>query len=53
MGIHTIGLLGPPGSPGEKLCDVAFTVSASHNSHTQEMHLMVIHLILEQLDDLA
>src|ERR1043166_4618431 len=53
MGVRTIGLLGSPGSPAEKHCDIAFTTPATHNSHTQKMHLMVIHLILEQLDELG
>lgn len=53
LGVRTIGLLGAPASPAEKLCDVAFTLKASHNAHIQELHLMVIHLILEQLDELS
>jgi D-sedoheptulose 7-phosphate isomerase len=53
ISVRTVGLLGPPGSPAEKLCDIAFTAQATHNAHTQEMHLMAIHLILEQLDELA
>ncbi len=50
LGVTTIGLLGAPGSPAETLCDIAFTPTAAHSAHVQEMHLMVIHLILEQLD---
>ncbi|MBK8271086.1 MAG: SIS domain-containing protein [Planctomycetes bacterium] len=50
MGLTTIGLLGKPGSPAEVHCDIAFTPTASSNAHVQEMHLMAIHLILEQLD---
>ena len=53
LGVKTVGLLGPPGSAAEKLCDAAFTLKTPHNAHTQELHLMVIHLILEQLDELA
>lgn len=50
LGLKTIGLLGKPGSPAEKHCDLAFTPDAPHSAHVQEMHLMAIHLILEQLD---
>lgn len=53
MGCRTIGLLGAPGSPAEHLCDIAFTPTASQSAHIQEMHLMVIHLLLEQLESAA
>jgi D-sedoheptulose 7-phosphate isomerase len=51
-GLTTLGLLGPPGSPAEGLCDLAFTIagSAVQPAHIQEMHLISIHLILERLD---
>lgn len=51
VGVTTIGLLGNPGSPAEALCDVAFTTPASHSSHVQEVHIVVIHLVLEYLDE--
>lgn len=51
-GLVTIGLLGKPGSPAEALCDIAFTSDADHSAHIQELHLLVIHLILEHLDGL-
>ena len=50
LGLTTIGLLGSPGSPAESRCDVALTPSAAHSAHTQEAHLITIHLILEHLD---
>lgn len=50
LGLVTVGLLGPPGSPAEPLCNLAFTTEAAHSAHVQELHLMAIHLILEQLD---
>ena len=50
LGLVTVGLLGQPGSPAQPLCDLAFTTPASRSAHIQELHLMVIHLILEQLD---
>jgi D-sedoheptulose 7-phosphate isomerase len=49
-GLTTIGLLGRPGSPAEALCDIAFTAHVDTSAHVQELHLAVIHLVLEQLD---
>ncbi len=52
-GITTIGLLGPPGSPAERLCDVALTFSpTTAASHVQELQLVFIHMLLERFDDL-
>jgi len=53
LGVVTIGLLGPPGSPAEAHCDVVLTASDMHSSHVQELHLIVTHLLLEHLDGLA
>jgi D-sedoheptulose 7-phosphate isomerase len=53
LGVVTVGLLGPPGSPAEAHCDVVFTASDMHSSHVQELHLIVTHLLLEHLDGLA
>ncbi|MBX3396693.1 MAG: SIS domain-containing protein [Phycisphaerae bacterium] len=50
LGITTIGLLGRPGSAAEHHCDIAMTPDAANGAHIQEMHLMTIHLILEQLE---
>lgn len=50
MKIATVGLLGPPGSPAEALCEIALTGGGMKAPHIQEMHLLAIHLILEQLD---
>ncbi len=50
LDLITIGLLGRPGSPAEGLCDAAFTTEAGAAAHVQEMHLVVIHLLLERLD---
>lgn len=51
VGLTTIGLLGPPGSPAEALCDLALTVRAANSAQIQEIHLLAIHLILEHLDE--
>ncbi len=49
--IVTIGFLGPAGSPAEALCDAAVTVEGSMpSSHVQEMHIVVIHALLERFD---
>ncbi|MCG8403632.1 MAG: SIS domain-containing protein [Phycisphaerales bacterium] len=49
-GLVTVGLLGRPGSPAESDCDIAFTSDAGHSAHIQELHLLIIHLVLEYLD---
>lgn len=53
LGLTNIGFLGKPGSPAESLCDVALTTQASHSAHIQEIHLVVVHLLLEYLDERA
>lgn len=51
--ISTVGLLGPPGSPAEKLCDLALTFPPSvAASHVQELQLVFIHMLLERFDAL-
>jgi len=50
-GIRTIGLLGRAGSPAEGLCDLALTMDGDvATAPIQEMHLVVIHLVLERLE---
>lgn len=52
-GITTIGLLGPPGSPAERLCDLALTFPpTTAASHVQELQLVFIHMLLERFDAL-
>jgi len=53
LGLTNIGFLGQPGSPAEGLCDLALTTQADHSAHIQELHLVVIHLLLEYLDERA
>lgn len=49
--VRTIGLLGPVGSPAEALCDASLTLNEPlPSSHVQEIHIVVIHTVLEQLD---
>jgi D-sedoheptulose 7-phosphate isomerase len=49
-GIKTIGLLGPRESPAERLCDLALTLDDVGPARVQEMHLVVIHMMLEKID---
>lgn len=52
VGVATIGLLGPPGSRAEPLCDSALTFRAAlPSSHVQELHIIVIHAVLQHLDE--
>jgi len=51
IGVTTVGLLGRPDSPAQALCDIALTTPAWHSSHVQEVHIVVMHLILEYLDE--
>ncbi len=48
--LTTIGLLGRPGSPAEAHCDVVFTPATDSSALVQELHLAVIHLVLEAVD---
>jgi len=50
LGIATIGLLGPPGSPAEPHCDQVLTLPGVEPAVVQEAHLIVVHLILERID---
>jgi D-sedoheptulose 7-phosphate isomerase len=49
-GVTTLGLLGPPGSPAEPLCDAALTLPLDNPARIQELHLVVIHALLERLE---
>jgi len=48
--LTTIGLLGRAGSPSEQHCDLAFTPATDSSALVQELHLAVIHLVLEAVD---
>ncbi len=48
--VTTIGLLGPAGSPAEKLCDHALVLGTVPAPRIQELHLLTIHSILEHAD---
>ncbi len=48
--LTTVGLLGRPGSPAEARCDWVFTPVTDSSALVQELHLAVIHLVLEAVD---
>ncbi len=50
IGMRTLGLLGPPDSPAHRLCDLAITVDGHAAARVQELHLLVIHFLLERVD---
>ena len=49
-GVKTIGLLGRSGSPAEAHCDVVFTPATDEPALVQELHLAVIHIVLDAVD---
>jgi D-sedoheptulose 7-phosphate isomerase len=53
IGVSTMGLLGPAGSPAESLCDRVLTLDNVPPPRIQEAHLITIHLILDRIDDAA
>lgn len=51
LSVVAIGLLGATGSPAEALCDAALTVDGPMpSSHVQEIHIVVIHALLQRFD---
>lgn len=48
--LTTIGLLGPAGSPAEKLCDYSLILTGVPAPRIQELHLLTIHCMLEAAD---
>jgi len=50
IGMQTLGLLGPADSPAHDLCDLAITVDGHAAARVQELHLLVIHFLLERID---
>jgi D-sedoheptulose 7-phosphate isomerase len=50
-GMHTVCLSGRDGGPLAKAVDLAITVEASRTSRIQEMHLLILHLLCELLEE--
>ena len=46
-----VGLLGKGGGKAKALCDVALVVDSAMTNHIQEAHQVVLHLILEAIDN--
>jgi D-sedoheptulose 7-phosphate isomerase len=49
-GGKTIGLLGKTGGKAQPLCDLALVVNSQHTAHIQEVHQVILHLLLEAID---
>lgn len=50
MGIKTVGLLGKTGGELKDLVDVAIVVPAEDSGRIQEMHIKIIHTVIETLE---
>ena len=50
-GLHTVALSGRDGGPLAKAVDLAITVEASRTSRIQEMHVLILHLLCELLEE--
>ena len=49
-GAMTVGLLGATGGACLELCDHAIVIPGEDSAHTQEAHLVVVHLVCEALE---
>lgn len=49
-GALTIGLLGKDGGAAKNIVDIALTVPSTKNSHAQEGHLTLVHIICDRLE---
>lgn len=49
--VPTVSLLGRDGGKAKALSTCAITVPAKHTAHIQEAHLVVIHVLCEQLEN--
>jgi D-sedoheptulose 7-phosphate isomerase len=52
MGILTIGLLGKDGGLLKEMCDFHFIVRADTSDRIQEVHILIIHTIIEGIERL-
>ncbi|MGA8663793.1 MAG: SIS domain-containing protein [Thermoplasmata archaeon] len=51
LGVHTIGLSGIGGGKLKDMVDVALVVPSNSMQHTEDVHLMVLHLLTAYLRD--
>ena len=49
-GLATIGFAGQGGGKMRELCDVCFAVDSKVTARTQEMHILMGHILCELLD---
>ena len=49
--VHTVALCGRDGGPLAQAVDLSITVPADRTSRIQEMHLFILHLLCELLED--
>jgi len=50
-GLHTVALSGRDGGPLAQTVDVSINVAAGRTSRIQEMHLLILHLLCELLEE--
>jgi D-sedoheptulose 7-phosphate isomerase len=50
IGMTTVGLLGRDGGQLQSMCDVAITVPGDTSDRIQEVHIKIVHLLIEQIE---
>lgn len=50
LGMTTVGLLGRDGGQLRGLCDVAIIVPGTTSDRIQEVHIKIVHLLIEQIE---
>jgi len=50
LGLHTIALTGEAGGPVADVAEIAVRVPSSHTSHIQEVHIVVAHILCDQIE---
>jgi len=50
IGMTTVGLLGRDGGQLRGLCDVAIVVPGTTSDRIQEVHIKIVHLLIEQIE---
>ncbi|MBK9040567.1 MAG: D-sedoheptulose 7-phosphate isomerase [Bdellovibrionales bacterium] len=50
MNIRTVGLLGRDGGELKDICDLSITVPAKTSDRVQEMHIKIIHTVIETVE---
>ena len=50
MGMTTVGLLGRDGGQLREMCNVAIVVPGATSDRIQEVHIKIVHLLIEQIE---